>query len=430
MGTMTGPPDINDHVRAGGAIPSWDEIPPLDDLDAPPELNRGNGTGKPSPGVETCQEPVPEDLRVDRLWPLFAAELAARAAGGCPTALTGLEELDALLGGGLPPGQVTLLCGSPGAGKTSLAMGWAVRHARAGGRAVVWSLELPEVVALARLVSQHTSAPWSKVLSGGCPDDVDTTGEEIAGLPLYLVDKAGDDGIAAVDTLLPAQQAGEVPHLLVVDYAQLLAVGGDQRTAVEKASGWLVEKAKTTGAAVLAISSTSRAAYGIGTGKVEFDKVLSMARDTGRLEFDAAVVLGLIVVREAGTEDVPERFNNGWLVAAKNRLGQRGRVAVELDGQAGTVREISPEEMMPARGGLSDTDLKEEVLRVVAGAEAQGEPLTSKNAINERVKGQKKRVLDAITDLLHPDDGRLTGGNGKPFQVVEKDDEPTTEAKR
>ena len=423
---MAGVMDINDHVRAGGTIPRWDDIPPPDDHDAPPEVAGGNGEGPERVEVD------PESYRVDQLWSGFAAELDARAAGGCPVVPTDLGKLDKLLGGGLPPGQVTLLCGSPGAGKTSLAMGWAVCHARAGGHAVVWSLELPEVVAMARLVSQQTCAPWAKVLAGACPDDVGTTGRKLAGLPLYLVDMCGEAGAAVVEALLPAQQAGDVPSLLVVDYAQLLAAGGsDQRASVEAASGWLVEVAKTSGAAVLAISSTSRAAYSLGSGgKVELDRVLSMARDTGRLEFDAAVVLGLVAVREADAEDVPERFIKGWLVAAKNRLGQRGRVAVELDGQAGTVRELAPEEMMAAGGGLSDADLKKEVLRVVAGAEAQGGPLTSKTAICDRVKARKSRVLAAIKSLLHPDDGRLTGGSGKPFQVVEKDDGPTTEARR
>lgn len=425
--------DLNDHVRAGGSIPSWDDIPPPDDHDAPPNVARGNGEGTEPRGAaqeDLSAEVDPESYRVDLLWPGFAAELCARAAGGCPTVPTDLGKLDKLLGGGLPPGQVTLLCGSPGAGKTSLAMEWAVSHARTGGRAVVWSLELPAVVALARLVSQQTCAPWSKVLSGGCPEDVEATGRKLAELPVYLVDQPGEAGAIMVEALLPALQAGDVPPLLVVDYTQLLAVGGgDQRAAVEEASSWLVEVAKTSGAAVLAISSTSRAAYGIGAdGKVEMDRVLSMARDTGRLEFDAAVVLGLIAVREADAEDVPERFTKGWLVAAKNRLGQRGRVAVEVDGRAGTVRELAPEEMMAAGGGLSDEDLKEEVLRVVAGAEAQGEPLKTKTAIYDCVKARKKRVMDAIKDLLHPDDGRLTGGSGKPFRVVDRGDKSEKEA--
>ena len=371
-----------------------------------------------------------EECRVDHRWPEFAAELEARAAGGCPVVPTGLKGLDGLLGGGLPPGQVTLLCGSPGAGKTSLAMGWAVHHAISGGRAVVWSLELPAVMALARLVCQQTCAPWSKVLAGECPGDVEATGTKLDGLPLYLVDRPGDEGFAMVDALLPAGEPGDRPALLVVDYIQRLATGGrDQRQAVEEVSLWLLELAKKNGASVLAISSTSRAAYSIGVGgKVEMDRVLTMGRDTGQLEFDAAVLLGLIAVRDADAEDVPDRFCKGWLVAAKNRLGQRGRVAVEVDGQAGSVKEIAAEDMMPSGGGLSDEDLATDVLKVVAGAAAQGEALTSMNAICQRVKAQKQRVLNAIKSLLHPDDGRLTGGSGKPFVVVDKENESTTEA--
>jgi hypothetical protein len=67
---------------------------------------------------------------------------------------------------------------------------------------VIWSLELPATLALARLVCQHTGAPWSKVLAGECPDDVDDTGKALQGLPLYLVGEAGERGAAIVKALL------------------------------------------------------------------------------------------------------------------------------------------------------------------------------------------------------------------------------------
>lgn len=106
---------------------------------------------------------------------------------------------------------------------------------------------------------------------------------------------------------------------------------------------------------------------------------------------------------------------------------------MKVDGLAGRVEEIAAEDMMPAGGGTSDEDLKAEVLRVVAGAAAHGEPLPSMNAIYEQIKtgkqsARKQRVIDTIKSLLDPGDGRLTGGSGKPFAVVDRENEPAKEA--
>lgn len=62
---------------------------------------------------------------------------------------TGVAGLDAMLGGGLPRGSVTLLRGGPGAGKTTLAMQFLAQGVRDGERGVYLSLEEPvhEIVA-------------------------------------------------------------------------------------------------------------------------------------------------------------------------------------------------------------------------------------------------------------------------------------------
>src|SRR5580704_16874083 len=46
-----------------------------------------------------------------------------------PKALTGIQGLDEITGGGFPRGRPTLICGSAGAGKTLLAMEFLIRGA-------------------------------------------------------------------------------------------------------------------------------------------------------------------------------------------------------------------------------------------------------------------------------------------------------------
>ncbi|MFC1482592.1 DnaB-like helicase C-terminal domain-containing protein [Myxococcota bacterium] len=363
-----------------------DGLPPLSDTepytcdDEPPAATAEDKLSEVSE-QSTVTEAQLGAQRVDQQWGEFSKKVDARAAGSIPAVPTGLETLDERLGGGIQASQVALLCGSPGTGKSSLALSWGLQHAESGGRTIFWSIELPLVLVLARLVSLHTGAPWIKVLRGECPRETEATGDHIAGLDLFVVDQPGQVGADLVSALLPCQSPGSRPSLLVVDYLQLLAsAGGDQRVAVEEASAWITETAKMTGAAVLAISSTSRAAYNLGHGgKPDLAKVLVMARDSGRLEFDAGVVLGLCAVGDDEDEGEPERYSKAWLVVAKNRLGLRGKVAIELDGQAGTACEIAPEDMVST--GATGEAIAAEVLTVVSAAQLRGKPLTSKNEI-------------------------------------------------
>ena len=70
--------------------------------------------------------------------------------GSTPLASTGIAGLDAILGGGLPPARLYLVDGSPGTGKTTLALQFLLTGARRGERALYVTLsesreELAEV---------------------------------------------------------------------------------------------------------------------------------------------------------------------------------------------------------------------------------------------------------------------------------------------
>ncbi len=56
-----------------------------------------------------------------------------------PRLESGLPRLDAILGGGLPTGSMTVLAGPPGAGKTILAQQVCFQHASAAGRALYFN---------------------------------------------------------------------------------------------------------------------------------------------------------------------------------------------------------------------------------------------------------------------------------------------------
>ena len=348
-----------------------------------------------------------EDQRVDRRWHAFLKEMERRGQGDYQFVKTGLESLDELLAGGLPPEQVTLLCGSPGSGKTSFALDIARRHVLRRGKAVFWSLELPDSAVMARLVCMACGVPWAKVLRGGCLEEVEQAGQDLAGCDLYILDGAKPPP----DSLLMPYQ-GRLT-LLVVDYVQLLAsMGKEQRQAVEQASGQILGLAKRTGATVLAISSTSRASYSLNAdAKVKPEDVLAMARDSGRLEFDAAVVLGLLARREV---DGDSRFKRGYLMVGKNRFGMLGKVPVQIDGLAGILMEVEESEEVRVGTPQTEEQLENEILRLVSE-----QNLTTKKEIKDRITTRGKRTGDAITRLLA--EGRMVGGGkNNPFKGVER----------
>ena len=56
---------------------------------------------------------------------------------------TGIEELDVILGGGIPTGSTVLVVGSSGSGKTTLAMQFLINGAQKGERGVFFTITEP-----------------------------------------------------------------------------------------------------------------------------------------------------------------------------------------------------------------------------------------------------------------------------------------------
>jgi RecA/RadA recombinase len=68
---------------------------------------------------------------------------------------TGMDPLDRILGGGIRAGDLVLLGGRPGVGKTVVGLQWARAVARSGGTAMIASYEHDEVTLLGRMVAME-----------------------------------------------------------------------------------------------------------------------------------------------------------------------------------------------------------------------------------------------------------------------------------
>ncbi len=86
---------------------------------------------------------------------LAAPPPAPRGAAALPT---GFQPLDAVLEGGLRPGDLTIVGGAPGVGKTLATLQWARAVAEAGHRVAYVCYEHDEAVLLARLLAGEVGA--------------------------------------------------------------------------------------------------------------------------------------------------------------------------------------------------------------------------------------------------------------------------------
>lgn len=214
-----------------------------------------------------------------------AAELSARD-------LTGMTELDRVLGGGLVPGAVVLLAGEPGVGKSTLLLEVAARWARAGRRTLYVTGE--ESAAQVRLRAGRT---------GALADELFLAAETDLGTILGHVDEVG-------------------PSLLVLDSVQTVstaqadgAAGGV--TQVRETTGALVHVAKRSGMAVVIVGHVTKEGTIAGPRTMEHlvDVVLNFEGDrhsgfrmvrATKNRFGPADEVGCFEMGEDGIVEVPD----------------------------------------------------------------------------------------------------------------------------
>src|SRR5215211_7244591 len=181
-----------------------------------PRAARRSGTGSPVPG--SSPRPVPlrdvETPAVDRL-------------------LTGVAELDRVLGGGLVPGSLVLLGGSPGIGKSTLT-GMALGNLSGAGHRVLY-------------VSGEESAAQVRLRA-------ERLGEHALAVPALAE--------TSVEALLNALEA-EHPDACVVDSIQTLHSAGMTGAPgsvgqVREAAGTIMAVAKRLGTAVVLVGHVTK----------------------------------------------------------------------------------------------------------------------------------------------------------------------------
>ena len=249
------------------------------------------------------------------------AVLDQRMEGKMRVIPTGLPDFDAVLSGGIRPGNVVVLGARPSVGKTALGLSIAASVARDYG-VLVLSLEMTQTEINDRLIAILGKVPLDSVLKARQSDDKFWISLTQAAADVNELSLATDDQaeLSLLDVRNKARTAKRKfgIDLLVVDYLQLMRGRDDSATRnyqLEEVSRGMKAIAKELEIGVIELVQLNRAADG-GTRFKMKD-----IRDCGSIEQDADVI-GFLHRPIKDNPDIGEDFMNfAWLQVEKNRQG-------------------------------------------------------------------------------------------------------------
>jgi len=258
-------------------------------------------------------------------------ERAYTSKSGLAGISTCFTSLDKKLGG-FEKGQLIVLAGRPGMGKTTLAMTMAYNMAfNYMKKILIFTYEVSQRNIYRKLLSIATDIPAYTLRTGRGfkPDYMDKVNDEktvLAKLPIY-VDDNGKDTVSSIRTKT-MQLAKEVDgvDLVIIDHIQLMRSDRRKETRTRndelgEISGELKKLATNLQIPILVLSQFNRDA--VKGNKKEAPKISDL-RDSGAIEQDADIVL---IIHKPKTED-----KTGLVVLhiGKNRDGMDGKVDLNI----------------------------------------------------------------------------------------------------
>jgi len=242
-----------------------------------------------------------------------------RAVTGVPCGLTSIDHLTR----GWQPGELIIIAGRPGDGKTALMMQFALEASR-HTFAAVCSLEMSRVSVGWRVVALEARVDAFGLMTGRLHDtEMKRVGKALESLAerRLAIDDAAGQSVSALCAKLRRLSARYGMGIAFVDYLQLLHGTAENRTQeIQQISGQLLGLAKELNIPIVVLSQLSRD-NAKGGGRPQ----LHHLRDGGSIEQDAHVVL--LIHRPNKSED-SNRFIDGEtveLILAKQRMGPAGR---------------------------------------------------------------------------------------------------------
>lgn len=254
---------------------------------------------------------------------------------------TGFKHLDRITGG-LQKSDLIVLAARPGMGKTSLAMNIVENASLKHGRVcAVFSLEMPRVQIVQRLLCAHAGVSMEKALSGKLAQkewkNLMLASDRLQKGKIYVDDSSRVTPAEILSKCRRLKSSAGALDLVMIDYIQLM--GGESKTVkgnenrqqeIASITRDLKIMAKELDVPVIALSQLRR----IQTKEPQ----LSDLRESGAIEQDADIVM---FINRPDATATPEEMAKGdivkgaaELILAKHRNGSCGRVQLRFIGES------------------------------------------------------------------------------------------------
>ncbi len=266
-----------------------------------------------------------------------------------PGLRTGFIQIDDAIGG-LQSGNLVIIAGRPGMGKTSFALNVAQHAAIREHKPVgIFSLEMSGKDLMTRILASEADLTGSAVRTGRLSHDnwqtLHVYADELRSAPIHIDDTAG---LTLLELASKARRARAEKgiELLVLDYLQLMNAGGryeNRNLEIAAITRSLKQLSKDLDIPIIALSQLSRQPERRGG---DHRPQLADLRESGSIEQDADIV-SFIFREEVYKPDDPSLKGIAEFLLAKNRHGETKNIPLVFIGKNTTFKSRALQDAEP-----------------------------------------------------------------------------------